>query len=250
MRKAPTETRTKRVSRTFMSSRYDCLKSPQWATLMSRPAPLRELHPVQGPESGRRSSYALDLLLPEEAVGLDHQDDDDEDEGSDFLDPLEAERALEDPVRQVLEDPHDEPAEVGSQDRVESAQDDRREDLQPEIAELNVDAVDAADQDPADLGDHRGDAPGEGEDVLHRDAHRQGDLVRERRRPHRHSGLRELEEDTEEREQDRGEPEAPEIDLTDRDPHHVHGRLGEERRLVDLNLRPPHGGDDAAKDRR
>src|ERR1035437_9788545 len=189
MRKAPTETRTKRVSRTFMSSRYDCLKSPQWATLMSRPAPLRELHPVQGPESGRRSSYALDLLLPEEAVGLDHQDDDEEDEGSDFLDPLEAERALEDPVRQVLEDPHDEPAEGGSQDRVESAQDDRREDLQPEIAELNVDAVDAADRGPRRRGRPRGRSPRGGESFSSRDAPPPGDLVRERRRPHRHSGL-------------------------------------------------------------
>src|SRR5450759_3269809 len=141
----------KRVSRTFMSSRYDCLKSPQRATLMSRYAPLRGVRlarVVRGSGSGRGSSYALDLLLP-----------------------VEAERALEDPVRQVLEDPHDEPAEGGSQDRVESAQDDRREDLQPEIAELNVDAVDAADQDPADRGDHRGDAPGEGEDVLDGDPH-------------------------------------------------------------------------------
>src|SRR5512140_3213339 len=77
--KAPTETRMKRVSRTFMSSRYDCLKSPQWVTLMNRPAPFRGGRPgraVRAQTSDHRPSYALDLLLSEEAVRFDHQDDD------------------------------------------------------------------------------------------------------------------------------------------------------------------------------
>src|SRR5438128_7624214 len=101
-------------------------------------------------------SYPLQLLdRPEEPVGPEHEDQDQDHEGGDLLHPA-PEDGVEVAAREVLEDADQEPADDRPRHGVETAQEGDRDHLEADSPEAHVDpAPDGPEDDPADRRDHR-----------------------------------------------------------------------------------------------
>src|ERR1041385_1622746 len=102
----------------------------------------------------RRSClYPLDVFGAEQAVGLDHQDDDQDVERRDLVEIAPVQILAVDILGDVLEQPDDDATEHGATDRVEPAEDGRREYLDAVGRKARGNAVDDADHDAGDRGD-------------------------------------------------------------------------------------------------
>src|SRR5438045_1872772 len=237
------------VARAERRARRRGIRRAAPATRTSRRWPCRPGRWCGSRRSARSQSPSdpLDADLAEEPVRFDHEDDDEGGEGRHLL-HASPEHGVEVAAGEIFQDSDDEAPDDGAEHAVEPAEDDDRQRLEAQHRERAVGAApQRPEQDAAQGGDRRRDAPGDGEDPPDRDAHRLRDLLREGSRAHGDSNARVAEEEGERGEEDAGRDDAEQIAAGDGQGAEM-DRLALEEGREGPRVGTPDAEDDGAQD--